>query len=263
MAQELQVIDSSKELQNSTQPTLEVKERENWLKRFDAQPERIAKYSGASYVPISVIEHSLTQDYMGLWSLDTPTYQVVANQIVGTAVLHVFDLNAKVWIRRVGFGAVVIRQSSGAQVTDASAIIKNALVMDFAKLKTEILKNAVKTLGKKYGGDLNRDIEDYYEAIYTNELDKEQLIELAQNTLPTITTIAEMDAFFQSNNFAGYPETAVLCNNHRLYLQVVAEYQLKKHKMSPEAITVTDRIIGNKEVSSYAKLLKSFEKITL
>ena len=263
MAQEIAVIDSSKELQNSTQPDIQVKAREEWLKRFDAAPERIEKYSGASYVPISVVEHSLNQDYMGLWSLDTPTYQVVANQIVGTAVLHVFDLNAKVWIRRVGFGAVVIRQSSGAQVTDASAIIKNALVMDFAKLKTEILKNAVKTLGKKYGGDLNRAIEDNYEPIYTNENDKKELIEYAKANLPSIANIKDLDNFYLSYDLGAYPETIELCNNHRMYLQLSGEYKAKKHKMSHEAITVTDRILQSKEISSYAKLLKSFDKIIL
>lgn len=203
-------------------PTIQIQEREEWLKRFDVQPERVEKYGG-DYVPISVIEHNLNQDYLGLWSIDEPTYQVVANQIVGTAVLSVFDLNAKVWLRRVGYGAVVIRQTKDASVTDASAIIKNALVMDFPKLRTECLKSAAKTLGKKYGGDLNRKIEDNYEPIYSIEM-----------------------------------ETAA--HNEQLLHELTFDYAIYKPEMSAQEIQACDRVINNKEVNSYTKMSNLLSK---
>jgi hypothetical protein len=63
----------------------------------------------------------------------------------------------------------MIMQKAGAESTDIGAKIKNTLGKDYSKLESMCLKKAAKTLGKRFGRDLNRKHEDEYEEIYTNE----------------------------------------------------------------------------------------------
>lgn len=159
---------------------------EQWLSKLNERPETTKKQadykaipdsSDYDTIPIGVLENMLDEIYLGMWRTSTPTYQVVANEIIGTIILEVFHPVAKQWISRVGAGAVTIRQKKDSDITDIGAKIKTALQMDFPKLYSMCLKNAAKTLGKKFGRDLNRKFEDLYEPIYTNEVELNNVLD--------------------------------------------------------------------------------------
>jgi len=152
---------------------------EHFTKRLNSQPDpaevqvnRAANNS--QYLPISFVRMKLDETYAGLWNFELKNYQVIANEIVGTGILEVFHPIAKMWIRRSGTAAVMIQQVSkekggSGRISNIDDKIKNTLVKDFPHLESECLKSAAKKLGKMFGGDLNRQFEDTYSPIYTEE----------------------------------------------------------------------------------------------
>lgn len=118
--------------------------------------------SGALYIPISFLQMSLDEYFFGLWKTENFRWQVMGNEIAGSIDLHVFHPVERVWIVRTGAAATMIRQHKGAAVTDYSAKIHNALEMDVPHLLADCLRNAVQSLGKLFGRDLNRKFADAY-----------------------------------------------------------------------------------------------------
>lgn len=192
------------------QPTVDISAREEWLKRLNAPPQETKKQqdyknipdrADFDTIPIGILENMLDEVYMGLWKTENLSYQVVANEIVGSLELSVFDPSGKVWITRVGTGAVTIRQKKDAALTDIGSKIKTALQMDFAKLNSVLLKNAAKTLGKRFGRDLNRKFEDIYEAIYSNEAEVTGLLDELKVKFSNCKTVKDL-----GDVWASYPQ---------------------------------------------------------
>lgn len=117
---------------------------------------------GYRYLPISYVQMSLDETFLGIWEETDFRWQIVGNEIVGTLHLRVFHPVARVWITRIGTAATMIRQASGSKISDIDAKQKNALEMDFPHLKSDCLKSAAKSLGLSFGRDLNRKIADVY-----------------------------------------------------------------------------------------------------
>jgi hypothetical protein len=152
---------------------------ENFVKRLNerpAQPEvkTNAQANNSKYLPISFIQNKLDEVYVGLWNFEMVREQVVANEVIGVGVLEVFHPIAQIWIKRSGTGAVMIQQQKGAEITDISKKYKNTLVKDFPHLEAACLTSAAKKLGKMFGRDLNREFEDMYSQIYTEEINHEE-----------------------------------------------------------------------------------------
>lgn len=121
----------------------------------------------ARTVPISFIEMTLDEMFLGQWETSGPTYQQVFNEVVGSLVLTVWHPITGRSIRRVGFASVVITQDKDAQISDFTTTKKkNALDLSFPKLKSECIKNAAQSLGKVFGRDLNRKDSDTYQPIF-------------------------------------------------------------------------------------------------
>jgi len=152
---------------------------EQFTKRLNAQPDeneiQVNKLANNSrYLPISFVRMKLDEMFAGLWNFELTTYQVIANEIVGTGILEVFHPVARMWIKRSGAASVMIQQLSQknggtGKISNIDDKIKNTLVKDFPHLESEVLKSAAKKLGKMFGGDLNRAFEDSYSPIYTEE----------------------------------------------------------------------------------------------
>lgn len=116
----------------------------------------------ASFLPISFIEMSLDEIFLGQWELTDIHTEQIFNEVVGHGILTVHHPNGKL-IRRAGFGAVVITQDKDAAIADFNITKKkNALDLTYPKLKAEILKNAASSLGKLFGRDFNRKQRDVF-----------------------------------------------------------------------------------------------------
>lgn len=108
------------------------------------------------YVPIGAAEEILDDIFEGGWQLTDFKWEVIANEVVGTITLSVFHQGFGTWISRTGTGAAIIRQTSGAKVTDIEAKYTNALVADFPHLEAQCINSAVRKFGKIFGRYLNR-----------------------------------------------------------------------------------------------------------
>lgn len=128
----------------------------------------------SKYVPISFLEMKLDELFFGLWSTERFNYIVVANEMVGSLEVKYFHPVHKVWLRRIGAGAVMIQQEKGADITDISKKYKNTLTKDFPHLKAECFRNACLSIGKTFGRDLNRDFADQYNPIITDKSDLDE-----------------------------------------------------------------------------------------
>ena len=136
----------------------------------------------ALYLPIAEVEMQLDIDYFGLWQVHSFTTKTIANEIVGELVLEVFHPVAQVWLKRTGAAAVQIQYAAEYEniegksvkkpvnITDISKKIPNTLQKDYPHLKSECLKNAARSLGLRYGRNLNRkDGSDYEPSIKLTE----------------------------------------------------------------------------------------------
>jgi hypothetical protein len=201
---------------------------ENFTKRLNAQPDQsevqVNKAANNSqYLPISFVRMKLDEMYAGLWNFELTSYQVIANEIVGIGTLEVFHPVAKMWIRRSGTGAVMIQQVSkerggSGRISNIDDKIKNTLVKDFPHLESECLKSAAKKLGKMFGGDLNRQFEDSYSPIYTEEITGNE--GLAQ-AIDAFSKAVKEDEFKEI--WASYPNlqgNAEFQKNYQYYLRI-------------------------------------------
>lgn len=146
---------------------------ESFLKTINRKPrESFIKKNiyanNSKYQGISHIETQLDKMFMGLWE----TRHIGGAQIVGGHSV-IYDIEIRFfhpvlqqWINRCGSGACELEKGTNGQVKP------KALEKGVPSAKTMAFKNAAKSIGKMFGRDLNRVIEDDYEAIYSPELTK-------------------------------------------------------------------------------------------
>jgi hypothetical protein len=163
--------------------------REPDPREFEKTPD-----NRASYLPISFLEMTLDEIFLGQWELTDVSYSQIFNEVVGTGILTVVNPITGRSIRRAGFGAVVITQDKDAAIVDFNTTKKkNALDLTFPKLKAEILKNAASSLGKVFGRDINRKQKDVFKPAL-KQIPSEALkvaIERAEKGDMTILPLAE------------------------------------------------------------------------
>lgn len=148
-----------------------ISQLQDFMKRLNQEPDpkELGKTPDgkARTLPISFVEMTLDELFLGQWETSEPTYQQVFNEVVGSLVLTVWHPITNRPIRRVGFASVVITQDKDATISEFNATKKkNALDLSFPKLKSECTKNAAQSLGKIFGRDLNRKDSDVYQPIF-------------------------------------------------------------------------------------------------
>lgn len=158
----------------------ELKEFETKLEKFmlllNDAPDKavIQRRNNFDYLPISILENALDEVFLGRWQTVDFKWQQIANEIVASMTLRVYNPISGEWIDRIGAGAVQIRmvskdsQGNKTNIVDiAEYKIKDTLGMDFPHLKSECFKNACKSLGALMGRNLNRKYTDAYTPIFT------------------------------------------------------------------------------------------------
>jgi len=180
---------------------------QNFQKALHKQPPKdeimVNTHAGNSnYIPISFVEMKLDEMFFGLWQTKNFTTKIVANEIIGEIELHYFHPVARMWLCRIGAAGTMIQYVSKAKggsgdITNVRDKIPNTLVKDYPHLKAECIKNAARTLGKWFGRDLNRELEDKYEPfniIIPQELTQQQIemLDLLKITIDDFTDVFEL-----------------------------------------------------------------------
>ena len=132
----------------------------------------------AVYLPISFVEMTLDELYLGLWGTENFKWSAIGNEVQGSLELVVTHPITGTQLRRSGAGSIVImvdalsqeekqrlsKQQINLYALDPSNKKSNALDMAFPKLQAECVKNAAKSLGKIFGRDLNRKKTDVFKS---------------------------------------------------------------------------------------------------
>lgn len=175
----------------------------------------------AEYIPIGIIEMQLRKDFMGLVSFNIVSERRELNEYIVVARISVFHPIVGQWIQYDGIGAKVITQNR-VEVRDQNGVVimdrgkpktrsaelaefndtkqKNALEMNAPNAYAEAIKNAAKKIGKKYGADINREFEDFYETIYTDQAEAELFIEQIEDKLKNCHSESDLELLFKTLN---------------------------------------------------------------
>lgn len=127
-------------------------------------------------LPISFVEMTLDEIFLGQWGTRDFTTKVIANEVVGELVLWCINPISQREITRVGAASIIIQVDKAPDnlvgkdrnnwSLDPSNKKPNALDLGYPKLKAECIKNAAQSLGKIFGRDLNRKQADVYNPHY-------------------------------------------------------------------------------------------------
>lgn len=140
-------------------------------REFDKTPD-----GRANYLPISFVEMTLDELFLGQWSTENFKWSAITNEVQGSLELIVIHPVTGMQIRRTGAGSIVItvdsitteekdkmsKQERNLFALDPGNKKPNALDLGFPKLKAECIKNAAQSLGKIFGRDINRKKKDVF-----------------------------------------------------------------------------------------------------
>ena len=196
---------------------------------------KINEMAGNSkYYPISFVEMELDEIFGGLWKTHSFQYQIVANEILGSIILEVFHPILNVWLTRTGTAAVLIRTIKDKPFWLIENKIKNTFVMDLPHLEAMCIISSAKKLGKRFGRDLNRKLEDNYDPF--GDDDKQETIR-AEKVADWLIRIKEVN-------------DKELCE--QLY-EKFKELRRSGDINKPEHIMLHNKLIGHAETKGIAK----------
>jgi hypothetical protein len=139
---------------------LEIKKNQelNMILNADPKKEWVKEHpiiSGYKYIPVERQEYLMTMIY-GKWTVEVKNVQLIANSVTVTVRVHYLDpvTGQMEWID--GVGASPIQTDKDAGATDFNKMKASAIQMSAPSAKTYAFKDAVETLGKIFGKDLNR-----------------------------------------------------------------------------------------------------------
>lgn len=136
-------IDSFKQLVNTTPP-------KQWIK--------VNKHSNnAKYLPIRIVEELLTEIFPFWQAEQQGEPKIMANSIVISVQLKVFNPLLGQWLTYPGVGAVPVELEKGADPTDISKIKPKALHKNVPAALSFAISNAAKKIGPLFGSHLNSD----------------------------------------------------------------------------------------------------------
>lgn len=151
---------------------------QDFLAKLNREPEQSeldrTPDGKAKTLPISFVEMTLDELFLGHWGTENFTSKVVANEVVGEIELWVIHPITGVRISRSGAAGIIIQVDKAPDdiqgkernqwALDVSNKKSNALDLGYPKLKAECVKNAAQSLGKVFGRDLNRKKSDVFNA---------------------------------------------------------------------------------------------------
>lgn len=159
---------------------------QDFQSRLNKEPEaselELTPDKRAKTLPISFVEMTLDELFLGQWSTENFTSKVISNEVCGELELVLTHPITGHEIRRAGAAAIIIQVDKAPEdlkgkdrnqwAIDVLNKKPNALDMGYPKLKAECVKNAAQSLGKIFGRDLNRKKSDVYQPHFKELSDK-------------------------------------------------------------------------------------------
>lgn len=151
-----------------------------------------------NYIPIERIEWLLTMIFQK-WKVEVKDVKQVANSVVVTVRLHVFNPVSGEWEYNDGIGASPLQVDKGAGAIDWNAIKSGSVQMAAPSAETYAVKDAAEKFGKIFGKDLNR------KDLVSYEILKEKFSGLGdvEEKLSEINTVEELTAYYRANKGLG------------------------------------------------------------
>ena len=197
----------------------------NMNKVLAKKGQRTSASTDYDYIPIEIIEESLRQVFFRQIDYIIKQSYRDLNSFIVVATLAYKDPVTHERRQIDGIGAKALQQDAKALLSDFNMTMKrNALELGVGIAYSRAVKNAAKKLGKLFGADLNRDEE-----------------------------LANVHVF--NSNVITTPEEK---------LQQLTELfaQADTEKMKPDEVINIERIIKEKETSSYSKAIKILKNYT-
>lgn len=153
---------------------------QNFVQKLNAEPNPTefekTPDGKAQFLPISYIEMTLDEIYLGQWGTENFKWSAITNEVQGSLDLVLIHPITGQEIRRVGAGSIIItvdsitdeakakmsKQERNLYALNPENKKPNALDLGFPKLKAECVKNAAASLGKVFGRDINRKQKDVF-----------------------------------------------------------------------------------------------------
>lgn len=134
--------------QNELNIILNTDPKQGWIKEHPF-------VKGLKYIPIERIEWLLTAIFQK-WRVEVKDVKQVANSVVVTVRLHVYNPITDQWDYNDGIGASPLQVDKGAGAIDWNAIKSGSVQMSAPSAETYAVKDAAEKFGKIFGKDLNR-----------------------------------------------------------------------------------------------------------
>lgn len=172
--------------------------------------------NNSEYIPIHVIESSLVEVFGGYFTKNF-NYSVIMNEICCSIEVWVWHPVFQTWVCETGVAAQQIRTRSkkwvdvldenGKQVMkngkplrkaveldkyDPKNKIINALQMDLPHARSSAIKNAAKSLGRRFGRELNRDEEFEYLKSMSSDFVSEEYYNAIQEQIESETSLEKL-----------------------------------------------------------------------
>lgn len=147
-----------------------------WLRMAHEKPENVCVNKFANntkYVPVSYVEMKLDELFIDGWNLEIKSVQQVLNSVVVTVRISGLNPATGREFFRDGIGSKALQLKKGSPAMDISSIQPNACELGFPAAKAQALKNAAQSIGKVFGRDVAREIEDEYNPIVKTAEDKQ------------------------------------------------------------------------------------------
>lgn len=180
---------------------------------------KINEYANnTSYLPIDKVETLLDAIFQE-WQVEIKQVSQLAQSIVAVVRLHYRDPLSSEWRYHDGVGAVPLKTAKGADASDLSKILSNAVQTGAPAAVSYAIKDAAEHLGSLFGKNLNREDTSENMDIYTKaaenraakEINHKQMVaakiienEKKIDLIEAIDeankmTVAELDAFLSEH----------------------------------------------------------------
>lgn len=195
-----------------------------WIKKHPTVKVKVRDNNGNELsVPMEYIpidkQRLLARRLFGIVQVEIRSIQQVFNAVCVTVRVNYKHPITGEMLFTDGIGAVGVQTDAGAVASDMSKIKFDGVMKAAPAAATYAEKNAYDKLGLAFGGEMQR------EAIQYNE------------------------------NWSMYAKAAYSAN----YEDLQQLFELKKSAMTEDEITNAERILNNKELNSYSKLLNQLQ----